>query len=249
MRKEILALMAICLVLTFSAASARAEAVSTSQAWIDWTSLTITGNITWTDKGSESYAWAEDATDWDEDFDSAPGWVDTSAFASIVGSAFHAYGDAYTDADYLYEEVYAIANGATTMWADANAYACRWGDFIADSSGWVTFSADYEFSQSLRTDYVGEWAHGFAKAELWLLDLYMFVVDDDTAELENFAPNGQSITDGDAGTLTVSLWFEEGFVGSFVAGVENKADVEIPEPTTIALLGFGALSLLRRKRR
>jgi hypothetical protein len=253
-KKEILALMVICLVLTFSAASACAEAVSTSKAQIDWTSLTITGDITWSDKGSQSYAYVEDATGWDEDIQTESGWVGTSAFASIAGSGYHAYGDADTNNNSLYEEVYAIANDATTTWAYAEAEARRWGYFTANSNGWVTFSSadsncyELSLSQDLETGYVNEWAYGYAEAGLRLLNDDTSDRDEDMPAIEIKAWYPHFITVDATGKLTVAVWFDAGNKGEFDAWVYNEANVEIPEPATIGLLGLGTLSLIRRKK-
>jgi hypothetical protein len=253
-KKEILALMVICLVLTFSAASVRAEVVSTSQARVDWASLAITGDITWSDKGSQSYAYASDATGWDEDIQTESGWVNTSAYASV----YHAYGDADTNDNYLYEKVYALANDATTMWAYAEAEAWRWGHFTANSDGWVTFSSDdsncYELSlsQDLEAGYVNEWAYGYAEAGLRLLNDNTSDCNEDLPAIENKVWDGDFITTSTTlyatGTLTVAVWFNAGNTGEFDAWVYNEANVEIPEPATIGLLGLGTLSLIRRKK-
>lgn len=251
MKKEILAIMVICLVLTFSAASARAEAVSTSQAQVDWASLAITGDITWSDKGSQSYAYVKDATGLDDkDIQTKSEWVDTSAFASIAGSGFQAYGDADTNDNYLYEKVYASANDATTMWAYAEAEPWRGGHFTADSNGWVTFSsADYKLSlsQDSETGYANAWAYGYAEAGLRLLNDDTSDRDEDMPAIETKVWDGHFITADATGTLTVAVWFNAGNTGEFDAWVYNKAGV-VPEPATVALLGLGALSLIRRKR-
>ncbi|MCX5633777.1 MAG: PEP-CTERM sorting domain-containing protein [Phycisphaerae bacterium] len=236
-------LIAICLVVLVIAAGVHAGAVSTStsKAGIDWASLTITRDITWGDKGSESYAYVEDATGSDEDPQSESEWTDTSASASIGDS----YGDAYTSDDYLYEEVYAIAE-TTTLWAYAEAYAYRDGHFTATSDGWVEISADYELWQELLTDCEGEfpWTSGYAGAELWLTNDSTSEGDEDIAELE-ITVCGMDTLDG---TLMVEMYFAEGDAGYFGVGVYNEASVQIPEPATIAILGLGALSLIRRKK-
>jgi len=241
-------LITICAVVLVIAASVRAGAVSTStsKAGIDWTSLTITGDVTWGDKGSESYAYAEDATghDHDEDYLSESEWVDTSAYASIGDS----YGDAYTSDDYLYEEVYAIANETTTPWAYAEADAYRAGYFTANSDGLVEISADYELWQELFTNCVGgfefPWTSGSAEAELWLENFDTSGWDEDIAELQITALGlGEK-----NGTLTAAVWFGIGDTGYFEIGVWNNASVQIPEPATIAILGLGTLSLIRRKK-
>jgi hypothetical protein len=250
MKKEILSLMVICLVLTFSAASTHAGAVSTSQARVDWASLAISGDITWSDKGSQSYAYVKDATGPDEDIQPKPGWVDTSAFASV----YHAYGDADTNDNYLYEKVYALANDATTMWACAEAEARRWGYFTANSDGWVTFSSDdsncYELSlsQDLATGDVNEWAYGYAEAGLRLLNDDTSDRDEDMPAIEIKAWYGHFITVDATGKLTVTVWFDAGNKGSFEAWVYNEAEAELPEPATVCLLGLGCLLLGRNRK-
>jgi hypothetical protein len=237
----------ICAALTFSAASVRADAFSTSEAWIDWTSLTITGDITWLDKGSASDAWANDAIGQDENHKNEAGWVDTFAFASIDGSDYHAYGEALTDDYYLYEEVYAIATKTTTTWANSDADAYRWGDFVANSTGLVEISVYYELSQELTTENAGERASGISTAELWLRNEWDVYPTSDSAEFYNEVSDGGAMSDGDLGLLMVSVYFNTGDAGHFDAGVWNGADVEIPEPAIVALLGLSALALIRRK--
>ena len=237
-------LITICLAVLVIAAGVRAGAVSTStsEAGIDWASLTITGDITWGDEGSESYAYAEDATDSDENYQSESEWMDTSAYA-LIGDSF---GNAYTHDDYLYEEVYAIANETATPWAYAEAGAYREGYFTATSDGWVEISANYELWQELFTDCEGEfpWTSGYAGAELWLTNDSTSERDEDIAELE-ITVCGMETRDG---TLTVEMYFTEGNAGYFGAGVYNEASVQIPEPATICLLGLGALSLIGSKK-
>ncbi len=246
MKKEITVFTAlfICAVLNFSAASVRADAVSTStsKALIDWTSLTITGDITWGDKGSGSYAYAEDDTGYDYDELQEPEWVETSASASMGNS----FGDAYTSDDYLYEEVYASASKTTTTQANANAYAYRWGYFTADSAGTVEISANYSLWQELLTDCVGEfpWTSGYAEAGLYLENSDTSEWDEDIAELE-ITVCGMETRDG---TLTVAVWFNAGDGGYFDAGVYNDAEVQVPEPATICLLAIGSLAFIRQRR-
>lgn len=238
--------MTICLVVLVIAAGVRAGAVSTStsEASIDWTSLIIDGDITWGDQGSESYAYAEDTTGHDENYQSESDWMDTSAYALIGDS----YGDAYTSDDYLYEEVYAIANETTTPGAYAEASAYREGSFTANSDGWVEISANYELWQELFTNCVGgfefPWTSGYAGAELRLTNDSTSEWDEDMAELQITVLGLEEKN----GTLTVEMYFTEGDTGYFEIGVWNDASVQIPEPATICILGLGALSLVRRKK-
>ncbi len=239
-------LMTICLVVLVIAAIVHANAVSTSAARMDWTSLTITGDITWTEDSnySYSYAYAADDTGYSYDEQEEPGWADTYAYAWIGNS----WGDAYTDNSYLYESVYASASKTTTTQAYSSASANRWGNFTAISDGPVQFSADYELLQSLYTDYVGESAYGYAQARLSLENSSAYEWGEDRAWLENSVWDGGLINDEDAGTLMVAVYFDAGNSGFFQAWVGNDAGAQIPEPATLSLLGLGALSLIRRKK-
>lgn len=248
MKKEMLVFtaFAICAVLTFSIAGVHAAAISAGQAQIDWTSLSITGNITWTTLYSSSTADAEDQTGaYDDDSQFESGWVDTSAYASTT----NAYGDAYTDSDDLYAEVYAIANPAS-MWAYSDAEGSYEGYFTAASDGQVTFSVDYELWREVSTDYEGDLAQSGTTAKLSLWHRNNNVWTYDTHWLENTVENGDSITVSDNGTAVVTTWFYAGQLGYFRGSVSSYTWVEtetVPEPATICLLSFGALSLIRRK--
>jgi hypothetical protein len=233
-------LMTICLVVPVIATSVHANAVATSTALIDWTSLTITGDITWIDESKVSYsgAYAENIVGLDEDVLELQGWVNTSAFASMGNS----YGKAYTNSNYLYEDVLAGAGKTTTMWMTTQAEALRYGTFTANSAGTVEFSVDYELQQNLLTTNMGEWSYGIAAAAAaYLQNATTSVEDIHQSILENFVADGNSITDWDGGTLTVATWFDAGDVGYFEAAVWNNAEVQIPEPATICLLAIGSL--------
>ena len=127
----------ICAALTFSAASVRADAISTSQAWIDWTSLVISGAITWTEKGSESYAWAEDETGWDEDDGFLYEEVSALADGNIMG--------AYSDADaYRWGYFVATSDGLVEISVDyelvqklSTENGGEWADGIAAAELWL----------------------------------------------------------------------------------------------------------------
>lgn len=233
----------ICLVLTLSASTAHAVSSSISDAWIEWTSLVINGDITLTDTGSESLAYAENDEAWDWDGISLPGWVDTSATAVVV----NVYGQSWTNNSELYEEVSALANGNTT-YGYADAEALRWGEFVANSPGFINITIDYQLTQDLYTEVVGDEAEGFSEAGLLLYNEWDMYPTEDTASLFNFVSDGATFTDSQTGTIGVSVWFDTLDAGYFEAWVYNGAEVTIvPEPATIALLGLGSLVLLRRK--
>ncbi len=239
-------LMTICLAVLVIAAVVRADALSISTARLNWESLNITGDITWIEdsKYSESYAYASNETGYDEDYEGEEGWVPTYAYASTETSN----GRAYTDPYNLYEEMYASASKSTTTWAYAYADAYRYGNFTADSAGLVEFSTSYSLQQELSTDEVGESAYGYAEAGLYIYNNDTYGYDQNTASLSNSLSEPGYIYLPDSGTLTVSVWFDDGQSGYFEGWVYNGGNAQIPEPATLSLLGLGALSLLRRKK-
>ena len=245
MRKEtaIFAAFFISLALILSAGTARAASYSASDAWLDWTSFTITGDITWLDQGSGSYAYVKDDTGWQEDLDEMQGWVDTAAAKSLT----YANAEAWTNDNELYEAVDALTIGPFNAGAYSDAWAYRWGDFVANSDGIVTISADYELSQELTTDFTGEWAWGWSEAGLFLVNENTFSFDEVMPGLFNMVFDGDSFLDSDSGTMEVSLFFSAGDTGYMEAWVYNEAQA-IPEPATLVMLSLGALGFLRHGR-
>lgn len=245
MKKQLSIITGFCIVLAFCA-DAQAG-ISHSVSTIDWTSLSITGEIAWEELGSVSYAMAYDDSGWGMDGDEKEGWVLTSALAQPTQS-YPTYGNAHTNDNELYEEVSAQTNGTTITYAYAEAGAGFWGYFIAAVDGYVTFSADYEISQNLACVNADEWSYGYAEAVLYLENDTDETEDEDSDILINEAWGGDDLSDSASGTFTVSLWFNAWESGYFEAWVYNEAEAEvIPEPATIAILGLGSLVLFRKR--
>ena len=120
-------------------------------------------------------------------------------------------------------------------WASASAW--QYGTFTADSDGTLVVSVEYYLHQNLNTD-TGT-AQASSEAWLWLAgtDIYsedLFAISNDiTGDYGKF------------GTLTVSLFFQQGNTGELSVGVwnETSATNPVPEPATIILLGCGLVSI------
>lgn len=223
----------------------RAEIISTSESEI-WVLPIVSGDITWSSKGSQSSVYTIDDTGEDGILNKRAKWINTSAFSALSLT----YGKASTTDNYLYGDVYARTDATTVIFPYATGNAFRWGYFIANSDGYVEFSANYQIEQQLRTEYTDELAYGFAEVMLGLYNETASEETEDYRTLENEIYDGVFFTDSESGALTVRLWFNAGDVGSFEACAYDEAETEMkaPEPATIALLAIGALALLRRKK-
>ncbi|NOX96703.1 MAG: PEP-CTERM sorting domain-containing protein [Nitrospirae bacterium] len=242
------------LTLTFSGGNAQAAAFSGGEAWIDWTTFTIDGNISLTEGVSQSSVHVESDIGGDEDGDVTLGfspWGNTYAFASIPPNM---EGTAWTDESDLYATANVDVYGIDSTSASSKADAYRRGDFVANSDTLVTISAEHFLSQSLSSDDMGEWAWNLAEAGLRLKNGNTLESGEDIGQLANYAPDGDYIYDTyhDSLLLEVSVPFSAGEMGFFEAWAHNGAQAEanvIPEPTTLLLLGSGLAGIfgLRRK--
>jgi hypothetical protein len=247
----------ICLAAAIALAmtpSAGADATSSSQAVLDWTTLSYdyTGgafSIDWLFSGSFSETSAEDKNSaLSTDDMSSPGWASTSAEAAVP----NALAEAWTSDLQVAEVVYAATTGQGLFWAESWANAKRRGafQFEADGDGTLTVSIDYVLVQTLETQTMGDVAEGYSAVELSLTNWTAFEFTDDSDDLWGEAADGDILFEGRFGTLTASLDFTDGDYGELWMEVDNEAYVEsVPAPAAVLLsvLGLGVAGIKLRK--
>ena len=224
-----------------------ASAISTSfsQAIIDWGNVTFSGiGISFQNQLSRSTAQASNDNANASDSATSPDFGNTSASAFVVGAS----GNSLTSSSILLEQVFASANGLSpTVSTSANASALRTGQFVADVSGDLNIQAPFTLLQTLTTSESLDMATGFANAGIGLFNLSSpgFPSDTDQQSLNNTIAGADFFNDSRSGTLSVTLPFKMGQLGSFTALVDNSGTASpIPEPSTILLLGGGVAGLM-----
>lgn len=234
----------ICLPLLAIPDPVSAISTSFSQAVINLRNLQFSGiSITPLSQTSSSSAQASNDVANDSGSQILPGFI-TSASASVVGAS----GNSLTTSRTLFESVNVLANGMSpTVSTSANASALRIEQFVADASGDLTIQAPFTLLQTLTTSESLDMATGFASANLGLFNLSSpgFPSDTDQQSLNNTIAGADFFNDSRSGTLSVTLPFNMGQLGSFTALVDNSGTASpIPEPSTILLLGGGVAGLM-----
>lgn len=203
---------------TLSIESAHALPMSEADARIDWNTF----SVKW--KGVE--------VDWlnPTEFSSESYATGSIATSDALGKLSDDFG----------VEAYASPDLFTSNQAWASASAWQYGTFAADSDGMLEVSVKYYLHQNLNTD--AGTAQASSEAWLWLAR-----TDIDNIYSEDLFAISNDITGdyGKFGTLTVSLFFQQGNTGELSVGVWNETTSAnpVPEPATIILLGCGLVSI------
>ena len=237
----------LCLGLIFSASSAHAVSTSFGEAYIDWGTMEFSGiSIMWLEQGSYSDAYVYAATELgdvdDGDGDWLDAWTDTSAQASVSG----AESSAWTSDTQLGATVSLAPDGINTDFAYGEAGAEYYGELVALEDGFLCFSVDYFISQNLSAPCPDDWAESWVSVGA---ELSSYNGDQDERWLENYVEDGESGYWDNSGTLTVSLWLDEGDEAMFYVWADAEAAAyseyceEIPEPAAMMLLGSLATGL------
>ena len=234
--------------LIFSVSSAHAAATSFSEAYIYWDTVEFSGiSVMWLEQGSYSDAYVYAATELgdvdDGDSDWGDGaWTNTGAQASVPG----AESNAWTNDTQLGATVSLAPDGINTDFAYGEAGAEYWGELLALEEGFLYFSVDYFISQNLSAPCPDDWAEGWASVGV---ELFSYNSDENESWLENYVEDGESGYWDNSGTLTVSLWLDEGDEAMFYVWADAEAAAyseyceEIPEPAAMMLLGSLATGL------
>lgn len=246
MRKKTLfsATLLTCLALAFAAGNVWAALFSGSTSIIDWNSLNIsTSGMTieyyWYGDRSEAHAWNANSADYD--YDEIRYWGNTTATAYLT----NATGSAWTTESTIGESVAADAD------AGSYAYAGRAAGFhVSGGSGTITISVDYQLGQEMQTNVLGDYAAGDAWTWLGLYNIDYDNNDYYLVALNNEIADGDSFSDSATGTLSVSLFFNEGDDGWFDVGAENYANTSsVPLPGSIVLMASGLFGLAGFRKR
>ncbi|MBW1961353.1 MAG: hypothetical protein JRJ04_07845 [Deltaproteobacteria bacterium] len=147
-------------------------------------------------------AWAWEPLNYDEDWDYIASWVDTSATASVPDAT----GEGCTSDTEIGESVRVDVTGYKQ--AESYVWAARGADFeVLNGNGYIYISLDYYLYQDMRTEFLVDWAEGWAWAGLWLHNDDAGTDDYDEDELDNAVYDGASFIDGKDNTLFVFLFF------------------------------------------
>jgi hypothetical protein len=241
----------IFLVSILFAASAQATVGDYADVWadVDWSSLQVSldsgmSMTVYSDTYSGSYSYA-DNSDWEqgEQIHELSGFVDTGAIINLS----NAKSTANTDSSLLTSTAYATqsagGSGAEGAYADSSSW--RDGEFGISGDGYVQFEIGYELEVDLSASGAEE-ASGISLAHLFLSN--DSTVDEHYEEdfLEYTISNSAGgLLDNVSGTLTVSVYFNDGDFGYFYAGTDCGAEV-IPEPCTVLLFGLGGVLVGKR---
>ena|GEM_PF-2303075 len=233
-------------------ASVHAAAVSKSKALLDWGSFEIildSGmSLTWIEREEYVDAYADDDYAFDgrysdSDYDDTSEW--SWGETGVTASTPYAEGSGWTTTSEVGETVWALADGSYNTYAYADALAKRWVDFEISGSGYVTVNVDYSLDLYVSTDRAGDEAYAYASSYIELYNYDTVDLDYDKDYLDYAVYDGAGDAFAAGGTLTLSVWFNDGEYGGIYATVDNRAEVysPIPEPSTMLLLGSGLLAV------
>lgn len=253
-------LFSLVMVVVGTTGVACADAGSISSAYIDWEKLTITADsgmtITpYTLQTTQSTGNSVHKTYFQNSYQDAQNWTDTLTAGTDI--TINGYNNAVTTvfADSSAVSQMSIASAKGGGYFHAYAQSLRDGYFTVTGSGYVTVSAPYElFLQVFADSPFMESASGMSGAALYLFNTWALPPDDEALpDVQSllFTTPGKFISDPKkSGILSASLFFNNGDAGSFEFITQGDAQASsVPEPSTLALLGFGlAGAALLRKR-
>ncbi|OQA03473.1 MAG: hypothetical protein BWY69_00435 [Planctomycetes bacterium ADurb.Bin401] len=219
----------------------------TAECTIDWSSLTITNmdKINWDEKHSEVFIAALDDSGMDNLNRARAKWSDISVSSELTNASAEAIVN--NSAPIAASQVYRTE--PFLILPESYASFVKGGFFTVTEDCILTFAVNYTIFYEASLDpheYEGD-IYAFSEVSLDNNDDELYEVAD--FEIVHIHLSQGHIEDTLSGKFIVSVAFNAGDTGYFgVTGLTNTYFMELPEPSTICILGFGLLTLIAKKK-